>query len=40
MVDPAVQSTSGLDISTKLAFDRTLVAYERTMPVLCHIEIV
>ena len=31
MADPTGQSTPGFDISTKLAFDRTLVAYERTM---------
>ena len=31
MADPTGQSTPKLDLSTTLAFDRTLVAYERTM---------
>jgi putative membrane protein len=31
MADQTVHSASGLDLSTKLAFDRTWVAYERTM---------
>lgn len=31
MADPTGQSTPSLDLSTTLAFDRTLVAYERTM---------
>jgi putative membrane protein len=31
MTQQTVESTPGLDLSTKLAFDRTWVAYERTM---------
>ncbi|MGH8071885.1 MAG: YidH family protein [Candidatus Entotheonellia bacterium] len=35
MTDQTAQSAPGLDVSTKLAFERTLAAYERTM--LCWI---
>jgi len=31
MADQTAHSASGIDLSTKLAFDRTWVAYERTM---------
>lgn len=31
MTDQTAKSATGLDVSTKLAFDRTRVAYERTM---------
>jgi putative membrane protein len=31
MTAPTAQSPPGLDVSTTLAFERTLVAYERTM---------